>query len=383
MHISNGSLYQRKGSPFIWMAFYVDGRLIRESTGEKSEAAASKVMRQRLATLEAGQASVEFRGLKVADLVTLIERDYADRQQRSWDRVEYAWRCHLEPFFKTRHVEELGSDDRDDYVEKRQDEEASNATISRELSYLNRMLELGRQTTPRKVTNPFKFKRLTEDNSRQGFITPDQLQSFVDACNISTNSSQDQRHYAALSILGYHLGWRSKELRDLKVRQVEAETKSIRLYRLQSKNKTGRLVKLPDACWEIVARYTQSKNPDDYLITRLNGLPVLSIKDAWRDIATRAGLPGLIFHDLRRTAARNYLRAGVSPKTVMEIVGWKSFAMLHRYDIVSEADLSDAAEKLNNCATGIHNFIHNDVFEGMVGMQGWKAKYKGKNKLQT
>jgi integrase len=376
MRVSAGSLYRRRGSPFWWMKFYLNGKPVRETTEETSERAAGKALRKRITALEAGQASIEFRGLRVADLVPLIERDYADRQQRSWARVEYAWRCHLEPFFAQRRIEELGSDDRDDYVDKRQDEEASNSTISRELSYLNRMLELGRQTTPRKVTNPFKFKRLTEGNPRQGFVTPEQLQKFTKACHISKNSSRDQRHYAALAILGYHLGWRSKELRDIKVRQVEPETKSIRLYRSQSKNKAGRLMKLPAECWEIVARYMQGKNPDDYLITRSNGFPILSMKDGWREIAKRAGLPGMLFHDLRRTAARNMLRTGVSASVVMEILGWKSFAMLQRYDIVSEADLAIAAEKLDEVKGDGHNLGHTELFEGLSGIQNWKPKYK-------
>jgi integrase len=87
-------------------------------------------------------------------------------------------------------------------------------------------------------------------------------------------------------------------------------------------------MKLPAECWEIVARYMQGKNPDDYLITRSNGFPILSMKDGWREIAKRAGLPGMLFHDLRRTAARNMLRTGVSASVVMEILGWKCFAML-------------------------------------------------------
>jgi integrase len=365
------------------MKFYQNGKPVRESTEKTKELAARKAMRQRITALEAGQASIEFRGLKVADLIPLIERDYADRQQRSWDRVEYPWRCHLEPFFAKRRVEELGSDDRDDYVEKRQDEEASNATISRELSYQNRMLELGRQTTPRKVTNPFKFKRLTENNPRQGFITREQLQKFTEACHISENSSRDQRHYAALAILGYHLGWRSKELRDLKVRQVEPETRSVRLYRSQSKNKAGRLMKLPAECWEIAECYMQGKNPDEYLITRSNGLPIRSMKNGWREIATRAGLPGMIFHDLRRTAARNMLRTGVSASVVMEIFGWKSFAMLQRYDIVSEADLAMAADKLDGAKDNGHNIGHTWLFDALSGIQNWKTKYKGKNRLSA
>jgi integrase len=105
------------------------------------------------------------------------------------------------------------------------------------------------------------------------------------------------------------------------------------------------------------------------------------MKDGWREIAIRAGLPGLIFHDLRRTAARNYLRPGVSPKTVMEILGWKSGAMLYRYDIESEADLAEAAAKLERRVLFIYNLIHNCVFEGLAGIQNWKTKYKGKNRI--
>ena len=241
------------------------------------------------------------------------------------------------------------------------------------------MLELGRQTTSRKVTNHFKFKRLTEDNPRQGFITREQLQKFTEACHISENSSKDQRHYAALAILGYHLGWRSKELRDLKVRQVEPEAESIRLYRSQSKNKAGRLMKLPAECWEIVVRYIQGKNPDDYPITRSNGFPIRSMKDGWREIANRAGLPGMIFHDLRRTAARNRLRTGVSASVVMEILGWKTLAMLQRYDIVSEADLAMAADKLDVVTADGHNVGHIELFDGLSGIQNWMPKCKGKN----
>ncbi|HMD84554.1 MAG TPA: tyrosine-type recombinase/integrase [Terriglobia bacterium] len=125
----------------------------------------------------------------------------------------------------------------------------------------------------------------------------------------------------------------------------------------------------------------QGKNPDDYLITRSNGFPIRSIKDGWREIATRAGLPGMIFHDLRKTAARNMLRTGVSASVVMEILGWKSFAMLQRYDIVSEADLAIAADKLDAVKGNGHNLGHIKLFDGLSGIQNWKAKYKGKSKL--
>jgi hypothetical protein len=60
----------------------------------------------------------------------------------------------------------------------------------------------------------------------------------------------------------------------------------------------------------------------------------------------RAGVPELLLHDLRRTAARNMIRAAVPEKQVLLIVGWKTRAMLDRYNIVDERDMQVAGEKL-------------------------------------
>jgi len=52
-------------------------------------------------------------------------------------------------------------------------------------------------------------------------------------------------------------------------------------------------------------------------------------------------------HDCRRTAVRNLVRSGVPEKVAMAMVGWKSRQMLDRYNIVSTADLREAARKLD------------------------------------
>ena len=97
---------------------------------------------------------------------------------------------------------------------------------------------------------------------------------------------------------------------------------------------------------DLLALSIEGKGPNDFVLTRPNGKRVLDFRGTWAKAREASGVPNLLFHDLRRTAARNYRRAGIAEGVIMKIGGWKTRSVFERYAIVANSDVNDAIERL-------------------------------------
>jgi Phage integrase family len=92
-----------------------------------------------------------------------------------------------------------------------------------------------------------------------------------------------------------------------------------------------------------------------WIFCRDDGQPVADFKKAWATACIRAGfcrvtlprtatgrpvkVPTRLFHDFRRTSARNLIRAGISETVAMKLMGHRTRCVFQRYAIVEEGML--------------------------------------------
>src|SRR5215469_1030020 len=137
-----GRIYTPKGSRFLWVQFYVNGRPYRQSTGTTEIRKAERFLAQKLGEVTT-QTFVAPKRVTVAELYAAVEQDYKNQNYRSLYDLQKRWELHLEPFFGTMRASNIGEGLINRYIAKRQDENAGNATINRELAVLRRCFSLG------------------------------------------------------------------------------------------------------------------------------------------------------------------------------------------------------------------------------------------------
>lgn len=71
------------------------------------------------------------------------------------------------------------------------------------------------------------------------------------------------------------------------------------------------------------------------------------LRKAWSKACAEAGVPALLFHDLRRSAARNLVRAGVDSEVARKITGHKTESMFRRYNVIDERYQREALRRVD------------------------------------
>jgi integrase len=342
-----GSIYKRPNSPYLWIKYYQHGRPVRESTGTTKETVARRILRTREGDVEHGIPIMPKMGLiTFEEAATNLLNDYKVNGRKTHDHAKRRIDKHLRPAFKGKRMLSITTDTISAFVVARQDAGASNAEINRELACLKRMFTLAVQA--RKLHGKPHIPMLQEDNVRRGFFEADQFEA------VQTNLPLPLRPVVEFAFL---TGWRLKsEVLPLEWRQVDWQGRTVRLDPGTTKSGEGRTFPFTAALETLL---TAQKAEHDTLkkagriiplVFHRDGERIKDFRKAWESACVKAGVPGRILHDFRRTAVRNLERDGVSRSAAMAMVGHKTESIYRRYAIVDAGALRDAAAKIDRAA---------------------------------
>jgi len=347
-----GSIYRPKyvdrhgterQSAVWWIQYYSHSRKIRESTDTADFGEAKETLKKREGEAIKGRTTKSMeRKVLFSELASLVEKDYELNAYRSAVDIELRHRLHILPYFGRMKANRISESDIDDYIIQRRSEDAGNATINRELVTIKRAFNLGIQK--KIISDRPHISLLEEDNVRQGFFEREQYEAI-------------RKHLPEwvqpVADFAYITGWRKSEILTLQWRQVDFEAANVRLEAGTTKNREARQFPFTHelrAILEGQRAKTEALAKDGKIcpwIFQRKGKPIGEFKHSWKSACIAAGLPGRLMHDFRRTAVRNLVRAGIPERVAMKMTGHKTRSVFERYNIVSEGDLQQAAEKLN------------------------------------
>jgi integrase len=341
-----GTLYQRGDT--WWLQYSHRGQVYRESAHSTDRATANKLLNQRLREYSKGRVvGPSAERVTLEEMKIALLDDYRLEGNRSIDTAEH-FANNLIAFFGLKALAiDITRDKIAAYIRTRLDDEMANASVNRETSCLRHMFKLmveaGRLSNDHVPTMP----RLKEAEARQGFLEPAEFVKLRDALPTYLRDG--------VSFL-YLSGWRKGAMRSLQwLRDAELEYDadgniiggSIHLAPENSKNKIGWTLPLTGELIEVIRHAWQNRKDDCPFIFHDDGVPIGDFRKAWRKACKTVGLEAVMVHDLRRSCARNLVRAGVPERIAMNFTGHKTRSMFDRYNIVAESDLKSAMNRVS------------------------------------
>ncbi len=328
-----------KESAVWWIKYYRNGKPYRESTKTTKITEAQRKLKQREGEIVHGRLpGIYFDRITFNELAGDLRENYFIEGRKSANRLELSL-GHLKAFFDGKRVIDIDTGEIGRYIRKRLEEGAANATINRELSALKRMLNLGKEATPPKVATVPKIASLKEDNVRQGFFELSEFHAVRDAL---------PKHLQGIMTIGFHFGCRLQEIVTLQWPQVDLKRGVFHL--LVTKNDEARTIPMDAETRAVFEAQREHQRKMEIVLPWVfpneNGTGHVKRFDrAWKAACKKAGVPGLLFHDLRRTAVRNMIRCGNSESVAMKISGHKTRSVFDRYNIINDRDLKQAVER--------------------------------------
>lgn len=360
---------QDRGTSFRIRYYDADGLRHHESYATREEA--ERQLAIRLGELAAGlPASSKPNTVLFGELADDVVTDYEVNGFTSVDDIETRFRLHLVPVFGRRKAAQITTAQIKHYIKSRLADGAKPGTVNRELEAMRHAFKLAMQG--RKLLHMPHVPMLAESNTRAGFFTREEVDRLCSHLKAPLDS---------FVLFGFLTGWRYSEIQNLRWSNVDFQAGEIRLDVGTDKNRAGRVFPMSAELRAMLTAISEAQKAKQLKVKplrvpaaialhvfQISGKPVGAFRKQWKTACHKAAIPGTIvepvkkggkpgavkvlkpgriFHDLRRSAVREFVKAGMSEAAAMKLSGHKTRSVFDRYNVVSEADLRDAVAKLD------------------------------------
>lgn len=340
----------RRGARW-WISYNVNGRNHRQPAGG-TEAEARRLLKAKRKEI-AGDRFVPpaVERLTVRVLLQALEADLTMRGAKSMVSFK-AHRKAVENDLGDRRASLITSDEIRAFQQRKLNDDKAPATVNRYVETLRSAFRLASKEG--KLARLPYFPMLREDNIRQGFFERVEFEKVEAAL---PEPLSDVARFAYLT------GWRKGEIVPMTWEQIDMKAGEVRLF--DSKNGEGRVIEMDPDLRSLLERRLQRRTFEGSdgpalspYVFHDHGQPVRDFRKSWAKACVAAGVgrmlksedgeeryTGKLFHDLRRSAVRDMIRAGVPQAIAKGVSGHKTDAVFERYNIVTANDRRNAIEQ--------------------------------------
>jgi integrase len=259
---------------------------------------------------------IEFVGLAARFVRSLAESSESEGERRSKRAI---LQRHLVPAFTKVRLDELRTQDIEDYKATKLAEGLSPKTVNNHLAVLRRLLRFARAA--RVVAQTPRVLNLALEPERPRFLNREQAQRLIENAD---------GEFRAMILLALRTGLRLGELRALTWADVDSIDGRLRIRTSNSRRSREREIPLSAKTLRVLANHPRR---GEFVFSNADGAMLTHGACKWPlyRAARRAGLEAIGWQVLRNTFAHELLESGASARSVQALLGCKSLEPLLRY----------------------------------------------------
>ena len=332
----------------IWWIRYagLDGKTVYESSGSVKKRDAEALLHKRKAQIKEGKQT------DIKRIGNYSFKDLADRYV-VWCERQQAYRKKLQVInqlvrcFGQFQLRRFNTMMLETHQSGMLNAEKKPATVNRHIATIKHMFtkaiewDMVEEETLKRVR---KVKMLKENNQRLRYLSKDESQVLVNACDT---------HLKPIVVTALNSGMRKGEILTLKWHNIDLKHGFVLLDR--TKNGERREIPINGTLKEsLESLYSGTKErPRRVDIPYVfydpkSEKPYQNVKRSFNSACRRAGIKDFRFHDLRHTFASQLVMAGADLTTVRELLGHKTLTMTLRYAHLAPSHKAKAVSLLDS-----------------------------------